>query len=144
MQRIAWQGCASNVQDLPCHRVKSNTCWITLFSSQNFPVSNLESRQNNRGAKIPATTDYVRPERKQPSLHGHRFTPTPKCFVCHIGPALQISLIYAFIGCPQSVPATNIQLCTRNYNSEAKAKINLLNFCKSFGSTGEPLAFQCS
>ena len=36
-----------------------------------------------------------------------KFTPTPKClgtakayFVCHFGPIFQISLIYAFIGCP--------------------------------------------
>ena len=53
------------------------------------------------------TTDYGRPERKQPSLHGRKFTPTPKFlgtaeanFVCHIGPIFQISLIYDFIGCP--------------------------------------------
>ena len=42
-----------------------------------------------------------------PSLHGKKSFPTPKflgmaeaCFVCHIGPNFQISLIYAFIGCP--------------------------------------------
>ena len=36
-----------------------------------------------------------------------KFTLTPKClgtaepyFVCHISPIFQISLIYAFIGCP--------------------------------------------
>ena len=35
-------------------------------------------------------TDYGRPERKKPSLHGRKFTPTPKSlgtakayFVCH-------------------------------------------------------------
>ena len=57
-------------------------------------------------AMVPAT-DYGRPERKKPSLHGQKFTPTPKFlgmvaayFVCHIGPFFQISLIYAFIGCP--------------------------------------------
>ena len=55
-------------------------------------------------------TDYGRPERKQPSLHGRKFNPNPKFlgtaeayFVCHINPIFQISLIYAFIGCPQSV-----------------------------------------
>ena len=49
-------------------------------------------------------TDYGRPERKQPSLHGRKFNPNPKFlgtaeayFVCHIGPIFQISLIYAFI-----------------------------------------------
>ena len=53
------------------------------------------------------TTDYGRPERKKPSLHGRKFNPNPKFlgtaeayFVCHIGPSFQISLIYAFIGCP--------------------------------------------
>ena len=54
--------------------------------------------------------DYGRPERKKPSLHGRKFTPTPKFlgtaeayFVSHFGPIFQISLIYAFIGCPYSV-----------------------------------------
>ena len=39
--------------------------------------------------------------------YGRKFTPTTKFlgtteayFVCHIGPIFQISLIYAFIGCP--------------------------------------------
>ena len=52
-------------------------------------------------------TDYGRPERKKPSLNGRKFTPTPKFLgtakaysVCHFGPIFQISLIYAFIGCP--------------------------------------------
>ena len=60
---------------------------------------------------IPYGTDYGRPERKWPSLHGQKFNPNPKFlgtaeayFVCHIGSIFQISLIYAFIGCPQSVP----------------------------------------
>ena len=55
-------------------------------------------------------TDYGHPERKLPSLNCRKSTPTPKFlgtveayFVCHIGPNFQISLIYAFIGCPQSV-----------------------------------------
>ena len=50
--------------------------------------------------------------RKSPSLHSRKSTPTPKFlgtaqafFVCHIGPNFQIYLIYAFIGCPQSVVA---------------------------------------
>ena len=71
-------------------------CW-GCFSTPEF-----------RSSVIP--TDYGRPERKQPSLHGRKFNPNPKflsmaaaCFVCHIGPIFQISLIYAFIGCPQSV-----------------------------------------
>ena len=47
------------------------------------------------------------------SLQGRKSAPTPKFlgkakayFVCHIGPDFQISLVYAFIGCPQSVCAT--------------------------------------
>ena len=67
----------------------------------------------NLGKIIDNSTDYGRPERKQPSLHGLKFNPNPKFlgtaeayFVCHIGPIFQISLIYAFIGCPQSVLQT--------------------------------------
>ena len=52
-------------------------------------------------------TDYGRLVKKSPSLNGRKSTPTPKFlgtaeayFVCHIGPNFQISLIYAFIGCP--------------------------------------------
>ena len=51
--------------------------------------------------------DYGCPERKLPSLKGRKSTPTAKFlgtaeayFVCHIDPNFQISLIYAFIGCP--------------------------------------------
>ena len=60
---------------------------------------------------INISTDYGHLVRKLPSLHGRKSTPNPKFlgtakayFVCHIGPNFQISLIYAFIGCPQSVP----------------------------------------
>ena len=56
------------------------------------------------------STDYGRPVRKSPSLHGRKSNPNPKFigtaeayFVCHIGPKFQVSLIYAFIGCPLSV-----------------------------------------
>ena len=51
--------------------------------------------------------NYGGPVKKLPSLHGQKSTPTPKFlgtaeayFVCHISPNFQISLIYAFIGCP--------------------------------------------
>ena len=54
--------------------------------------------------KLYYTTDYGRPVKKLPSLHGRKSTPTPKFlgtaeayFVCHIDPKFQISLIYAFI-----------------------------------------------
>ena len=57
--------------------------------------------------KMITATDYGRPVRKSPSLHGRKSTPTPKFlgtaeayFVCHIGRNFQISLIHAFIGCP--------------------------------------------
>jgi hypothetical protein len=56
---------------------------------------------------ILAFTDYGRPVRKSPLLHGQKSNPNPKFlgmaeahFVCHIGPRFQISLIYSFIGCP--------------------------------------------
>ena len=51
--------------------------------------------------------DYGGPERKLSSLQGRKFNPNPKFlgmtaayFLCHIGPNFQITLIYAFIGCP--------------------------------------------
>ena len=60
--------------------------------------------------KTTQHTDYRRPEKKQSSLHGQKFTPTPTFsdmaeayFVCHVSPIFQISLIYAFIECLQSV-----------------------------------------
>ena len=72
---------------------------VGSISYQNTYITNFEV--------IHTTTDYGRQERKKPSLHGRKFTPTPKFlgtaeayFVCHIGPNFQISLIYAFIGCP--------------------------------------------
>ena len=58
--------------------------------------------QNYRNPSV-SITDYGHPARKSPSLHGRKSTPTPKFigmaekyFVCHIGPNLYISLIYAF------------------------------------------------
>ena len=79
-------------------------------------------------------TDYGRPESKQPSLHGRKFTPTPKFlgtakayFVCYISPIFQISLIYAFIGCPQSVAErkgmcrTTITNCLKLYGWSGQA-----------------------
>ena len=45
------------------------------------------------------TTDYGRPERKLPALHGHKFNPNPKFlgtaeayFVCHIDPIIQMRI----------------------------------------------------
>ena len=52
-------------------------------------------------------TDYGRPVRKSPLLHGRKSNPNSKFlgmaeayFVCHIGHNFRLSLIYAFIGCP--------------------------------------------
>ena len=67
-------------------------------------------------------TDYGRPVRKSPSLHGrkstHKFLGTAEAhFVCNIGPNFQISLIHASIGCPLSVHYRKHQL----YRSTEKA-----------------------
>ena len=69
-----------------------------------------KSREHSFLHQLAQNTDYGRPERKQSSLHGRKFTPTPKFlgmaaayFVCHIGPFFQVSQIHAFIGCPQSL-----------------------------------------
>ena len=86
------------------HTLRPKFSFQYYQSAQNQPKSHILFHKN---------TDYGRPERKLPSLHGRKFTPTPKFlgmaaayFVYHIGPFFQISLIYAFIGCPQSVQAT--------------------------------------
>ena len=77
------------------------------------------------GCGVGWTTDYGRPERKWSSLHGRKFNPNPKFlgtaeayFVCHINPNFQISLIYAFIGCPYSV----VQNKNRPYYYRSKQK----------------------
>ena len=69
------------------------------------------------------STDYGHPEKKQSSLHGRKFNPNSKFlgvaeayFVCHIDPIFQTSLIYAFIGFPQSVIST-IQSLNSNSNT---------------------------
>ena len=78
-----------------------NRSRVCMFSSQ------------KRGIHIIATTDYGLPEGKQRLLHGRKFNHNPKFLgmakaylVCQIGPIFQISWIYVFIGCPQSVIAT--------------------------------------
>ena len=67
----------------------------------------LSSRSYSMSAALGiyvVSTDYGRPNRKYPSLHGRKFNPNPKFlgtdeayFVSHIGPNFQISLICAFI-----------------------------------------------
>ena len=56
---------------------------------------------------INQVTDYGRPVRKSPSLDGRNSSLNPDFsgiagayVVCQIGPKFQISLSYAFIGCP--------------------------------------------
>ena len=62
---------------------------------------------------ITVATDYGRPVKKSPSLHGRKSTPTLKFLgatkaylVCHISTNFLITLIYAFIWCPWSVLLT--------------------------------------
>ena len=98
-------------------------CWRLLY-----PVDLSDNLQRSTELKsqhhitMIMCTDYGRPERKYSSLNGRKFNPNPKFlgtakayFVCHIGPIFQISLIYAFIGCPQSVI-----MCMRWHRSSFK------------------------
>ena len=94
---------------------KSQDHWTTGPSRSLGSVSSRAHPRTSRDETVllPTlvwATDYGRAERKQPSLHGRKFNPNPKFlamaaayFVCHIGPIFQISQIYTFIGCPQSV-----------------------------------------
>ena len=91
----------------PQQKVRScSLCALSLYIQQSCKSQVCSINTDH----IPQSTDYGRTVRKSPSLHGRKSTPTPKFlgtakayFVCHIGPNFQISLIYAFIGCPQSV-----------------------------------------
>ena len=85
-------------------------------------------------ASLSETTDNGHPERKKSSQHGQKFNPNPKFygtakayFVCHIGAFFQISLIYAFIGCPQSVSKTTdflIKSCGELFDISATGNLN--------------------
>ena len=70
---------------------------LTPTRNNTFKVSNA----------MIATANYGSLMRISPSLHDRKSNPNPKFlgmakayFVCHISPKFQISLIYAFIGCP--------------------------------------------
>ena len=85
--------------EIECYYLRKNK-YTKSVSLNKFVVSKFVKTSD-------VLTDYGRPDGKLPSLHGRKFTPTPKFlgtaavyFVCHIGPNFQISLIYAFIGCP--------------------------------------------
>ena len=84
-----------------------NSLEVTVLHQIEKSLEITVSYQIEKSLEMTVSTDYGRPERKKPSLHGWKFTPTPKFlgtakayFVCHIGPNFQITLIYAFIGCP--------------------------------------------
>ena len=64
----------------------------------------------NRLYKVDHRLQMPREEVAFTALQGQKSTPIPKLlgtaeayFVCHIGPIFQISLVYAFIGCLQSM-----------------------------------------
>ena len=81
----------------------------TLFESF-YSVKYGQSIIRSNVCQIISVMDYERPVRKSPSLYGQKSYPDSKFlgtaeayFFCHISSDFQISLIYAFIGCPQSV-----------------------------------------
>ena len=87
--------------------INLDTWWLSFSSFLRY----CNKKLHDHGTVIPESlgkiTDYGRPVRKSPSLHGRKSTTNPKFsgtaqayFDCHIGPNFQISLIYAFIGCP--------------------------------------------
>ena len=104
--------------------LSTNVSWVIEFLTCGYKISLIVSKKVNKLQgncyislidNIVWGIDYGHPERKQPSLHGQKFNPNPKFlgtaeayFVCHIGPIFQICLVYAFIGCPQSVFNRNL------------------------------------
>ena len=93
---------------------------------------------------ILQTTDYGRPERRQPSLHSQKLNPNPKflgtaeaCFVCHIGPIFQISLIYDFIGCPQSVNLSTKHKFWRFFSNHVVFSKNIKSIKQFFSDISE-------
>ena len=87
--------------------------------------------------------DYGCPERKKPSLHGQKFTPTPKLldtaeayFRCHISPIFQISLISAFIHvrsprCQVIWPCLQIYTIKTHFSIQ-KLRIRIRQFINGF------------
>ena len=74
------------------------------FLSGGFVTAIVVNSPEMKLAKLQWCTDYGRPVKKSPSLHGRKSTATPKFlgtaeayFVRHIGQNFQISLI---VGCP--------------------------------------------
>ena len=86
-----------NTQVCKCHDFKIE------FQFQFYKLFQNGKHFMNSKDFLLQTTDYGPQESKQPSLHGRKFTPTPKFlgkaeayFVCHIGPDFRIFLIYVF------------------------------------------------
>ena len=79
--------------------------YIKKLQTNNLSLSK-KSKNSQKTVLVFSLCHGLRtPVRKSPQLHGQKSTPTfldtaKSCFVCHIGPNFQISLIYAFIGCP--------------------------------------------
>ena len=77
--------------------------WAVLYNSI-ISLTSSNKKQNKLWKHMGINTDYGRPVRKLPSLHGRKSNPNPKFlgttaayFVCRIGPKFQISLIYAWV-----------------------------------------------
>ena len=92
---------------LTTHKYSGNIYSVVRRNLNKEYVQRVKEQESRDQPKyhLSKTTDYGRPERKKPSLHGRKFIPkflgtAEAYFVCHFGPIFQISLIYAFIGCP--------------------------------------------
>ena len=78
-----------------CNITKKKRLQFLFYGMRCFPDSTFTI--DLHCCSLDASTDYGRPERKQPSMHGRKFNPSPKFlgmaaayFVCHIGPIFQI------------------------------------------------------
>jgi hypothetical protein len=122
--------------------------WLKINFSQtkSLNCANWCNGEVSKSAKIWLSksivyvTDYGHPVRKSPSLHGRKSNPNPKFlgtaeayFVCHIGPSFQISLIYAFTGCPQSVPVTIYILNPTCRLSHPQKAWSRFSYCNKLG-----------
>ena len=101
---LLWHGVKETEVDQSCFNDTEK--WIKVRVSEPGSSQRRFTTVGNTASRV-TFTDYGHPERKKPSLHGRKFTPTPKhldtaeaYFVCHIGPIFHISLIYPFIWCP--------------------------------------------
>ena len=76
---------------------------VHFLQKTKFVYPALESQQKNKGTCVcvwPQTTDAQRGNSRKVNPNP-KFLGTAKAyFVCHIGLFFQISLTYAFIGCP--------------------------------------------